>query len=243
MIVVALAVINSAALAICSRRGLVYYDLLILECYAGLGAILGSKLLYLLTIKNQIDWKLFFSNLDYFNSCMRGGFVFWGGLITGVPFVLAGAKMHKIRIRDYLNVIAFIIPLGHGFGRIGCFLAGCCYGIESNSVIAVIYPEGSYAPVGVKILPVQLIEAVLLFSISVIIYFVFLRKNREGGIYFYFISYSIVRFILEFFRGDSYRGILWGFSTSQWISIFSLIVTLLFLSCRIFQRKQQIQRT
>lgn len=228
MIIVALVLVNLIAYIICIRRGLIFYDYILIECYAGLGAIIGSKALYLFTIYDQIEWKLFFSRIEYFSSFMRGGFVFWGGLLLAIPFVLIGAKIHKIKIKDFLNLVSFVAPIGHGIGRIGCFMAGCCYGIRTNSFISVIYPEGSFAPAGVKIFPVQLLEALTLLVISVFVYILFLKEDKDGGIYFYLITYSITRFVLEFFRGDSYRGIFLGFSTSQWICALTFCTTFLF---------------
>ena len=229
MIVVALAVVNVFALVVSSHRGLIFYDFLIIECYAGLGAILGSKLLFLLTVIGDIDWDLFFSDSNYFNTFMRGGFVFWGGLICAVPFVLIGSKKHRIKLKDYLNVLAFVVPLGHGFGRIGCFLAGCCYGVENHSFFSVVYPSGGFAPAGVSLLPIQLIEAFVLFLTSALVYVLYLRPGKERGFVFYIVSYSISRFILESFRGDVYRGFFKGFSTSQWICILVLLSTLFVL--------------
>ena len=202
MIVVALAVVNLAAFFISSRRGLFFYDFIILEGYAGLGAILGSKLLFLCTVFKEVDWVRFFSDYSYFSLYMKGGFVFFGGLICALPAVMLGSRIHNIHISQFMDVFAFVISLGHGIGRIGCFLAGCCYGIESDGPISVVFPPGGFAPFGSSRIPTQLIESFLLFIISITVLLGFLRKKKRGAFSFYLISYSLVRFVIEFFRGD-----------------------------------------
>ena len=236
MIVVALIAVNTAAMIICSRRGIVFYDFLILEGYAGLGAIIGSKLLFLCTVFNEIDWSRLFSDHSYFNMYMKGGFVFFGGLLCALPAVFCGSRIHGIRIAQFLDVFAFVIPLGHGIGRIGCFLAGCCYGIESDGPISVVFPAGGFAPSGSGRVPTQLIEAISLFAISIIVLIVYLRRKKAGAFPFYLIAYSIIRFVIEFYRGDAERGIIFGLSTSQWICVFILLVTTFIVVKASFER-------
>lgn len=240
MIVVALIVVNIAAILICSRRGIVFYDILILECYSGLGAIIGSKILFLCTVFKEVNWTLFFSDYSYFSSYMNGGFVFFGGLLGAVPMVLFGSRIHGISISEHIDIFGFLIPLGHAFGRIGCFLAGCCYGIEGDSPISVVFPEGSFAPPHVHLIPVQLIESSLLFLISAIVFIWFIRKRKHGAFRFYVIAYCVVRFIDEFLRGDANRGIILELSTSQWICI--IVLLSLLIEKKVSQRAKRLSK-
>ena len=198
-------------------------DLIICEAYTGLGAIFGSKILYLWVMRKDIDWSRIF-DLNYFNSLMQGGFVFYGGLIGGLLFFAVGCRMHKINGFYYLNKFIFIIPFVHAFGRLGCFMAGCCYGIRYDGVFSVTFPENSFAPAGINLFPVQLMEAFLLLIISFVL-FLYQRKGRANMILsLYFIMYGIVRFLLEFLRYDEVRGRWLYFSTSQWISIALILI-------------------
>ena len=120
-----------------------------------------------------------------------------------------------------------------GFGRIGCYLAGCCYGRVTDSAFGVIFPVGSQAPAGVKLIPTQLISAganiihmIILIAVAHFIGYTIRKKDGRklvlpaGGIgYLYMILYGIGRFLIEFLRND-YRGEIGILSTSQFISIF-----------------------
>lgn len=175
------------------------------EGYTLLSAILCSKLLYLFVSRDRIDWHSFFTSFAYFNSIMQGGFVFLGGLIGGIiGFFLAG-YIHKIDQSLYLHRLVFIIPLAHAFGRIGCFCAGCCYGKPYNGPLAVRFPAGSYAPHGVSLFPLQLLESILLFIAAAIFYrkYSVPENERDDSLLSYLIVYCVARFIMEFFRYDS----------------------------------------
>ncbi|MBR4435837.1 MAG: prolipoprotein diacylglyceryl transferase [Clostridia bacterium] len=155
----------------------------------------------------------------------NGGLVFYGGVIGGVLAALLYIHIKKQRFLDYAAVIVPTIPLAHAFGRIGCFLAGCCYGKVCETPISVFYknPIGG-APIGVPVFPIQLIEAACNIVVFVILMVYVGKKLKKGSVIFlYMILYGIERFILEYFRFDEIRGIFLGLSTSQWISIFMVV--------------------
>ena len=112
------------------------------------------------------------------------------------------------------------VPLAHAFGRIGCFMAGCCYGLPCNSKFAVIFPKESVGLSGVKLFPVQLLSSLGNIIIFIIL-FIYSKKDRSRGKVsgLYIILYGIGRFLVEFLRYDDVRGHFLYFSTSQWISI------------------------
>lgn len=193
-------------------------DFIIIEGYCLLGAFIGAKLLYIIVSFKSIDWSRIFEP-EYFSYMMLSGFVFYGGLIVGLAFVFLAGKIHKINAFAYAKNFIFLIPIIHGFGRVGCFMAGCCYGRPHDGVLGVVFPEGSFAPSGVKLFPVQLVEAVCLLFIAAIILYLQLKKDSPYTVEVYLILYAILRFILEYFRYDEVRGIYAGMSTSQWISI------------------------
>ncbi|MCR4610941.1 MAG: prolipoprotein diacylglyceryl transferase [Lachnospiraceae bacterium] len=195
------------------------WDFVILEGFGLLGGIIGSKLLYIIVSFDDIPWDRI-GEPEVLATLIGGGFVFYGGLILAVIMVFIGAHFNKIDAWDYLSNYAFAIPLAHGFGRIGCFLAGCCYGVPYHGPLAVVFPESSIiAPPGIELFPVQIVEACCLFVISIILFLFYWFRKTNYLLPMYFILYGIVRFVLEYYRFDEYRGKFLSLYTSQWISI------------------------
>lgn len=212
-------------------------DLLYGACFALVGGILGAKLLSILTsIDIIIEYHISFIDV------IKNGFVFYGGLLGGALGYFIYAKVYKIPFFDMTDNAVQSLPLGHCFGRIGCFCAGCCYGKETNSFLGVVFthPADPYCPVGVKILPTQLFEAgfcLLLFITILIVRIKFKDIKSSILTLIYILSYGIFRFILEFFRGDEARRSFLFFSTSQWISLLLVLFGIGCLIFRIYQNK------
>lgn len=223
MIVLGLIISNLIALKIIKDTKLNFNYLLILEGYGLLGGGIGAKLLYLITIFNKINWYEL-TNIHYLNSLLRGGFVFLGGLIGALIFLFLATYLHHINIQPYLQNLIFLLPFAHAFGRLGCFMAGCCYGIPYSGFGHVIFPTDSLAPANIPLFPIQLLEAFCLFILSFIIYY-FSKHFNYSALLTYLLTYSILRFFIEFLRYDQERGHISIFSTSQWISIFLIIIT------------------
>ncbi|MBR5948439.1 MAG: prolipoprotein diacylglyceryl transferase [Clostridia bacterium] len=162
-----------------------------------------------------------------FSVFKSGGLVFYGGVIGGALAVIGYLKLiKKERVWDYSAIIVPSIPLAHAVGRVGCFLAGCCYGKCVDTPISVIYknPIGG-APVGVSVFPIQLIESACNLVVFVILMIYVGKQLKRGSVLFlYMILYGIERFVLEYFRYDEIRGIFLGLSTSQWISIAMVVI-------------------
>ena len=198
--------------------------LLNIAIWAVIGGILGAKFLYIVTQIKEIisDPKRI---LD-----VTRGFVVYGGIIGGIIAGVLYCKKAKINSMQYFDLIMPSVALAQGFGRIGCFLAGCCYGIETTSRFAVVFHESDFAPNGIRLLPAQLISSGLNFIHFIVLILIARRSNKEGQVAgFYLIFYSLGRFVLEFFRGDLARGSIGTLSTSQFISIFVFIIGLVFV--------------
>jgi phosphatidylglycerol:prolipoprotein diacylglycerol transferase len=156
-----------------------------------------------------------------------GDIVFYGGLIGGVAAMLIFCKCFKIKVLPIADLFAPALAVAHGFGRIGCFFGGCCYGIQvdPSHPFAVVFPPFEITiqagvPTGVPVLATQLIETGSLFIIAAILTIIYKKTAGKGlAVCAYGILYSILRFTLEFFRGDYGRGIYGLFSTSQYISM------------------------
>lgn len=153
------------------------------------------------------------------------GLTFFSGLITGIILLALFLKLFGFEVLQTLNELTPSFCIAHIFGRIGCFLAGCCYGSPTDSVFGVTFPHGNLAHrhyhEPIKVHPTQLYE-----SFFVLVVFVFLYKRKPKNTFFiYLLSYSVFRFFLEFIRNDN-RGSVLGQSTltpSQSIAIFTVI--------------------
>lgn len=203
-----------------------YRDMVFMLVYAAVGLLIGAKLLFLITSADFVWYsdKDFWENLWIWAvKIVSGGLVFYGGLIGAIAGSFVYMRRYKAPYSEMLDIGISGVPLFHAFGRVGCFLGGCCYGMEYHGPFAVVYPEGSLggAPAGVELLPVQLIETALnliLWAALVIVYRRTSRRWFTSGVYL--VSYGIIRFTLEFFRGDLIRGHVSVLSSSQLISIF-----------------------
>lgn len=155
---------------------------------------------------------------------LRSGITVVPGLIGGAGFFLIVyfllRKRLKLRLLDILPVIPCCITVAHGFGRIGCFFAGCCYGRETDSIFGVQFKNVS----GTR-LPTQLFEAAFLFLLFAVLTLLVLKWKCPYTLSIYLVAYGIFRFIIEFFRGDD-RGQIFGgtLSPSQVGSILYLLL-------------------
>lgn len=205
------------------QAGLIYDEFIEIACFVGLGAMAGSKLLYLVVAWETIDVSRL-TDLEYISALMGGGFVFYGGLAGGLLGLYLCGRLLHIPVMEYARQSLPVIPLAHGFGRIGCAFAGCCYGIPYDGPGAVVYTRSAAAPLGIPLFPVQAVEAAGEFVLAAVLG-IYIASCRKGGrqpnsIRLYLALYAVLRFFLEFVRyDDSERGMLWGISTSQWISI------------------------
>ena len=224
MIITGLILGNIFAYIVIKKRKLVLEDFIVLEAYGLAFGMLGAKLLYLLININSIEWSRLFEK-DYFIPLMQGGFVFYGGLFGGVVGIFIAKVIHKINAKEYFADLIFCVPLVHGFGRVGCYFAGCCYGVPYNGYMSVRYHNIPYSLCDINLFPIQLVEAIGLFILALVFYIIINRKQSSMKyVYLYFFSYSILRFIIEIFRYDAQRGKIGIFSTSQWISIAIIII-------------------
>lgn len=204
------------------------------------GAFLGAKLLSLLTVLPEFLTDLRAAALspwELVQKYLSAGFVFYGGLYGALLGTLAYLRAARQDVPRLLPVLLPLVPLLHGVGRVGCFLAGCCYGVPSRFGIA--FTRSQIAPNGVRLLPVQLIEA----AGEGVLFFLLTRPGaqKRGGRWLlgaYLAAYGALRFTLEFFRGDDYRGFLGPLSLSQTISIATLLLAIALLAADRRQTKK-----
>ncbi len=210
-------------------------DVLYASFYGILGLIAGGKILFFLT---NLSWilehiKEILGDMKTLSGLFTGGFVFYGGVLGAVAGICLYAKQYHLRTGMMLEILVPSVPLVHALGRVGCFCAGCCYGLPMDPPLGVYFVHSLSAPRDISFFPVQLLEA----GCNLVIFFVLLakyggKKTKGEASCFYLLSYGILRFGLEFLRADAERGFFFGLSTSQWISIL-LVICVLFIRKRI----------
>lgn len=208
------------------------------------GALIGAKAFGILSIGLRNLYRVGEFRLQ--ESIKQSGIVFYGGLFGYILCSYMICKIRKLDFAVYNRFLAMGIPLFHFFGRIGCFLAGCCYGIESDSCIAFAYKVIGQQN-AVRRIPVSLIEAAFELSMFVLFFYQY-RKAEKGGtlkkqMHFkisfleqYLILYAIFRLIIEIWRGDEIRGVFWGISFSQMISGGILAVILIKIKVKCYKQ-------
>jgi phosphatidylglycerol:prolipoprotein diacylglycerol transferase len=162
------------------------------------------------------------------------GFAFYGGFVAAAVFSIWFIKKHKWPAGKICDMGGWTIMLGLAWGRMGCFLAGCCFGAITHTHAGVSFPKASpasryqwennfldtYRHESLPVHPTQMYESIAAFLIAAIAYFVIRKYKKFDGQVFIFsmVAYAVARFILEFIRRDE-RGGLLGLSTSQLIAI------------------------
>lgn len=207
------------------RRAFPSSDTELALIYTIIGLAIGAKVLYLLSALPQLVSELHYVKTmpqAFFEKYLLGGFVFYGGLYGAL---IAGWLYCRINQLRFFELCQLIMPAGalfHAFGRLGCFFMGCCYGCPSE-IFGFTFTHSEIAPNGVPLLPVQLIEAVgelILFAVLAVM----ARQEGSGKrvLQIYLAAYGVMRFVLEFFRGDEYRGFLGPLSLSQVLSVVAI---------------------
>ena len=188
-------------------------SLLLIAVIAGFG---GAKVLYVIT-----DWRYFLR--DPLGALGSEGFVVYGGIITGILGCYIYCRRKKINFGDGLDVFMPPVAAAQGFGRIGCFLAGCCYGHVTDSPLGVVFPGTTEA-----VWPTQLFSSGGDFLLALALALYDRRDHAKGNTgAMYLILYGVGRFLIEFLRNDP-RGNVGFFSTSQFISLFMVPIGVVF---------------
>ena len=219
-------------------RGFCVEDLMIVAATVFGCAVLVGGLMYVF-VTYSFDQIMAFIRQGNF-SFLTSGIVFYGGLIGGILGALLGVRIAKTDMRLVEHSIVPFIPLGHAIGRIGCVMAGCCYGFEYDGPFALHYPHAiTNASPDKGYFPVQPLESLINVAICFALLGVAKKvKYKFGLLAWYLTFYAISRFGLEMLRGDAIRGVWNGFSTSQYISMALLALCgLRLLIVRLYERK------
>jgi len=190
------------------------------------GAAIGGRVLHLVTLPGDL-----LTNLSRAFALDAGGFVFFGSLLAIVAGWAWLARRYDTRFSALCDLGATFIPLGHGFGRLGCFLAGCCFGAPTSGAFAVSFPPDSIAartgevPLHgastIPLIPVQLVEAIALFALFGVMIALRLRNGPHAPPFrttsTYLLGYGIIRAATEIVRGDLSRGFVFE-TTIPWLT-------------------------
>lgn len=190
---------------------------------------------------------LFQATYNYIENPQNGfhlgeGITFLGGIIGGTVIYLIVWMIFRKKVTgslyDIMPVIPCMVTIGHAFGRIGCFFAGCCYGKPTDSIFGVQFPGSYFAQLG-KVHPTQLYESAFLFVLFGVLTWLLLKKKFQYTMTVYLASYGMFRFFIEFLRYDD-RGQLGKFLTpSQTMSLIfiGLAVMVFFLQRNYLKNK------
>lgn len=205
-----------------------------------IGAACGARFAYVAEHWSSQYSKAPFLEVFRFD---KGGLMFYGGLIGAILMIAVFCWRKRLHLVDVLDLCAAVLPLGHAFGRFGCFLNGCCHGHVTQSAFSVCYPKGSIAwyeqvhegliPTtasrSLPVLPSQPVEAVANLLLFIVLYRI-ARKGAPRGFIsgLYLVGYAVIRFLTEMMRGDE-RMAVGPFSISQFISLIAFIAGICFL--------------
>jgi phosphatidylglycerol:prolipoprotein diacylglycerol transferase len=221
-----------AAVRLCKRTGQNPDNLSNLLTWLMLGAVFGARTAYVME-----HWSSEFAGSPL--SVLRvdqGGLMFYGGFIAAALVLAVHTRVYRQHLLQITDLVLAVVPLGHAFGRVGCFLHGCCYGKITQSGIGVCFPKESPAwweqvssvpPLleqtalkSLPVIPTQLIEATANAVLFAVLFTLYPKRHARRGFITgcYLISYAALRFVIEYLRGDP-RMAVGPFSISQTISL------------------------
>jgi phosphatidylglycerol:prolipoprotein diacylglycerol transferase len=213
------------------RKGLDPELILDLGMYILAAAIIGSRL-----FEVAVEYRYYMAHPLEILMIWKGGLVFYGGFILALFTAVWYLNKHKLPVWQVGDIMAPSIALGQAIGRLGCLSAGCCYGKPTDLPWAVTFTNpDSLAVLGVPLHPTQVYESIGAFCIFLGLFIFRNKKSFDGQVFWlYVLLYSVLRFSLEFLRGDVARGFvrLAGFdlSTSQAVGVFAFLTAVVMLS-------------
>lgn len=203
------------------RESLNTERLIDLAFFVILSGIVGARLLYvIMNLPEYLRSPLKIINIT------EGGLVIYGGIIAALIITIILIRRYSLPFWRTVDILTPALALAQGIGRIGCFFAGCCYGLPTQRPWGVIFRNpDSLAPLGVTLHPTQIYHAISNFSIFIILFYILRkRKDFDGQIFsLYLCLYPAGRFIMEFFRADSMIKLFGIINLTQGISLLVIL--------------------
>lgn len=231
-VLLAVAYLSGLQLAVvrARRAGLDAAKVMDLGIYLIIAALVGAKLMLII-----VDFDYFRSHPGELLSLVRAGGVFYGGLILAFIVGLWLVGRYRLSVWTTADLYAPGIALGHVVGRLGCLMAGCCYGSPTDKPWGITFTspiaaENAGTPLGTPLHPTQIYDAGAELLILVFL-LIFERRGRPFAgrtFWLYILLYGISRYIVEMFRGDP-RGAIMGVSTSQFVSLLIIPIAVIML--------------
>ncbi|PIR65909.1 MAG: prolipoprotein diacylglyceryl transferase [Candidatus Omnitrophica bacterium CG_4_9_14_0_2_um_filter_43_12] len=179
--------------------------------------IFGARILYVFLspgyyLKNPIEIIML----------QHGGLAFYGGAAAAVLAEWLYIKKKNMPVYRIGDLLAPYVALGQAIGRIGCFLNGCCFGKPTDNFFGVVFPGASCA-----VHPTQIYSSLALLFLYIALRFLQSKNLKEGTVLIsYFMFYAVIRFMLEFLRGDNMISVM-GLTFSQFVGIVVFIACII----------------
>ena len=212
------------------REGIPREDVVDTAFWSIVAGFVGARLFFFIYNPEYLKpwYRIFF--------IWEGGLVWYGGVVFGALTAVYFIKKRKIPVWKFADVVSIALSVGLGFGRIGCTMAGCCYGKECHAPFALVFTNPhSAAPLNVPLWPTEPVSAAANFLIAFILYLLYRKRKVPGEVFgFYLILYGTFRFLIEFVRATP-KEILGTFSNNQ---IISIIMVAAGIAIVIYRRKR-----
>jgi phosphatidylglycerol:prolipoprotein diacylglycerol transferase len=206
-----------------------------LSFYSLLAGIIGAKLLLVI-----VDWRIYLQNPVEILGTLRTAGVLMGGVAAGTLTFFFYARHHRLPLMPLADAIVAPLALAQAIGRLGCLCAGCCWGaqVSPSTAFAITFTDPNAhqqtgVPLNVPLIPVQLIEMGYDLLLVLILALLWKRSIRPAGslLWVYLLLYGLGRCLIEFWRGDTHRGLYFGemLSTSQLLSAAAVLFAILML--------------
>jgi len=196
------------------KEGLKAETILDLALWVIISSIIGARFFYVI---GQLSY--YKDNWLEIFMLQRGGLVILGGVLAAILATYLFAKKHQLSFLKLFDICTPATIIGISIGRIGCFLNGCCFGVETDSFLGVVFPPGSlaysYFP-HEHIWPTQLFSSFSLLLVFGLLLFIYKHKKYDGFVFYWgLVLYSLDRFTVEFFRFSPMRWL--NLTPSQWL--------------------------
>lgn len=206
-----------------SRLGIRFWKFLDVAFMIAISGEAGARVTFLI-----VEWPRLLAGQISWTQLLVSGRVVLGGVVIGVATAAWMFRRHRFPVLAVLDATLTSVPLGMGIGRLGCLLAGCCYGKPTNAWWGITFSDPLAAtingtPLGVPLVPTQIIQSLEGLLLFVVFFALFFRRRFDGQlIALFFMVEGVARFLVEFLRGDD-RGQAGALATSQWIGIAMLL--------------------